>query len=104
MIGHSRTRGHSRGDSIGQYFRENFRGHSRQASRTESIYTIRQTATNNKRRIKFWQKTDDSPPVEREHRKVVPNHLVPSDTKVNNFQTTAINLSETKRDFWDLIC
>ena len=80
--GSGHKRGHSRGDSIGQYFRDNFRGHSRQASRTDSIYTLRQTTPNVMNKIRFWQKAEDAPPVERKCRKVVPNHLVPADTKV----------------------
>ena len=43
----SHKRGHSRGDSLGQFWR----GHSRQASRTDSIYTLRQTTTNYKNKI-----------------------------------------------------
>ena len=71
-------RGHSRGDSLGQFFR----GHSRQASRTDSIYTLRQTTPNVMNKIRFWQKGSDPPQVERKCRKVVPRHLVPSDSRV----------------------
>ena len=80
--GSGHKRGHSRGDSIGQYFRDNFRGHSRQASRTDSIYTLRQNKPNVRDKFRFWQKTEDTPQVERKCRKVVPNHRVPADTKV----------------------
>ena len=82
--GSGHKRGHSRGDSIGQYFRDNFRGHSRQASRTDSIYTLRQNKPNVRDKFRFWQKTEDAPPMERKCRKVVPNHRVPTDTKVNS--------------------
>ena len=50
--------------------------------RTDSIYTLRQTTPNVMNKIRFWQKAEDAPPVERKCRKVVPNHLVPADTKV----------------------
>ena len=75
-------RGHSRGDSLGQFFR----GHSRQASRTDSIYTLRQTTPNVMNKIRFWQRSSDPPQVERKCRKVVPRHLVPSDSKVRTFR------------------
>ena len=65
----------SRSDSLGF----SFRGHSRQASRTDSIYTLRQTTTNYKRKIfHFGRKKVDT--EESKHRTVVPNHIVPSDT------------------------
>ena len=63
-------RGHSRGDSLGQYFRDiaEKRGHTRQASRTDSIYTIRQHQPNVMNKIRFWQKEGDQPQVERKVR------------------------------------
>ena len=74
-------RGHSRGDSLGQYFRDiaEKRGHTRQASRTDSIYTIRQTQPNVSKLDWFRRKKlEDAPPVDRKGRTVVPNHLIPS--------------------------
>jgi len=53
-----------------------WRGHSRQASRSESIYTLRQHKTPMKNKIFFWKRTEtDNPKV----RRVVPNHTVSPD-------------------------
>lgn len=80
-------RGHSRGDSLGQFFR----GHSRQASRTDSIYTLRQTTPNVMNKIRFWQKASDPPQAERKCRTIVPRHLVPSDSRVGIFSLVRTN-------------
>lgn len=52
-----------------------WKGHSRQASRSESIYTLRQHKISMKNKILFWKKseTENNPKV----RVVVPNHTVP---------------------------
>jgi len=95
-------RGHSRGDSLGQFFR----GHSRQASRTDSIYTLRQTTTNYKNKIFWWQNKTDQPPVERKHRVVVPNHLVPinpRDQDHPNNQYLSNRIRTTKYTFLSFI-
>jgi len=95
-------RGHSRGDSLGQFFR----GHSRQASRTDSIYTLRQTTTNYKNKIFWWQTKADQPPVERKHRVVVPNHLVPTNPKDQdhpNSQYLSNRIRTTKYTFLSFI-
>ena len=64
----------SRSDSLAF----SFRGHSRQASRTDSIYTLRQSGPNTKRTIFCFKrkKKDDGEP---KHRTIVPNHIIPSD-------------------------
>ncbi|XP_042867985.1 phospholipid-transporting ATPase VA-like isoform X1 [Penaeus japonicus] len=49
------------------------KGHSRQASRSESIYTIRQHKRTLKQKIMFWKKV----PEESRTRVVVANHVVP---------------------------
>ena len=50
-----------------------FKGHSRQASRTESIYTIREQKRTMLQKIMFWRKPfDDGSP-----RTIVANHVVP---------------------------
>lgn len=48
------------------------KGHTRQASCTDSVYTIRQTKTSLLRRLMFWKKR----PEEGRTRLVVPNHVV----------------------------
>jgi len=98
----SHKRGHSRGDSLGQFFR----GHSRQASRTDSIYTLRQTTTNYKNKIFWWQTKADQPAVERKHRVVVPNHLVPTNPKDQdhpNSQYLSNRIRTTKYTFLSFI-
>ena len=80
----SHKRLHSRSDSLGQNVANFLRGHSRQASRTDSIYTLRQNPTNYKQKIFWWQGAGAKEPevgAERSHRLVVPNHLVPSNPK-----------------------
>jgi phospholipid-translocating ATPase len=50
-----------------------WRGHSRQASRSESIYTIRQHKIPMKHKILFWKRTEvENPKV----RIIVPNHTI----------------------------
>nr|XP_045605910.1 phospholipid-transporting ATPase VA-like [Procambarus clarkii] len=49
------------------------KGHARQASRSESIYTIRQNKRTLLQKILFWKKV----PEESRTRMVVPNHVVP---------------------------
>jgi len=68
----SEKRGQSKTDSLGGFFK----GHSRQASKTDSIYTLRTTSTNYKNKIFFWQNKDGAT-LERKRRTVVPNHTVP---------------------------
>lgn len=69
----------SRSDSLAF----SFRGHSRQASRTDSIYTLRQTTTNTRRKIFCFRKKTllDSEP---KHRTVRPNHCIPADASVQD--------------------
>merc|ERR1719319_247687 len=59
--------------------------HSRQASRTDSIYTLRQTPTNYKQKIFFWQRkkgeSKEEEPSTRKHREITPNHHVPASAK-----------------------
>ena len=55
-----------------------FRGHSRQASRTDSIYTLRNHTTNYKRRVFCFGRKNKAEP-EAKHRTVVPNHCIPAD-------------------------
>lgn len=82
---------HSRSDSLGF----SFRGHSRQASRTESIYTLRPLApisTPYRSKLFFWNRNkkpshtgggggDDDEPEDTvvRNRTVVPNHTIPVD-------------------------
>ena len=56
-----------------------FKGHSRQASRTESIYTIRQTRIPWMNRFLFWRQAK-APELPR-MRTIVPNHVVPPGTR-----------------------
>ncbi|XP_076640988.1 phospholipid-transporting ATPase VD isoform X2 [Halictus rubicundus] len=56
-----------------------FRGHSRQASRSESIYTIRRSAEPPWWR-KLWSRCCGPLPEEPRLRTIVPNHLVPPKT------------------------
>ncbi|XP_015605416.1 probable phospholipid-transporting ATPase VD isoform X2 [Cephus cinctus] len=56
-----------------------FRGHSRQASRSESIYTIRRSAAPPWWR-RAWARCFGSIPEEPRLRTIVPNHLVPPKT------------------------
>ncbi|XP_063979649.1 phospholipid-transporting ATPase VA isoform X1 [Diachasmimorpha longicaudata] len=56
-----------------------FRGHSRQASRSESIYTIRRSAAPPWWR-RAWARCFGSPLEEPKLRTIVPNHLVPPKT------------------------
>ncbi|XP_047370409.1 phospholipid-transporting ATPase VA isoform X1 [Vespa velutina] len=56
-----------------------FRGHSRQASRSESIYTIRRSAAPPLWR-RIWARYFGSLPDEPRLRTIVPNHLVPPRT------------------------
>lgn len=66
----------SRSDSLAF----SFRGHSRQASRTDSIYTLRQTTTNTRRRIFCFNKRQRlNEEAEAKHRTVKPNHCIPAD-------------------------
>ncbi len=68
----------SRSDSLAF----SFRGHSRQASRTDSIYTLRQSGPNTKRKVFSLfgrKKKEGEEEGEPKHRIIVPNHLVPSD-------------------------
>lgn len=68
----SKKRPHSRGDSL-------FRGHSRQASRSESVYTLRQTQQSGSILdcLCFWKRKALE---EARVRVIVPNHTVPPDT------------------------
>lgn len=54
------------------------RGHSRQASRTESIYTLRHHPTSTRNKLFFWRKskTENS-----RIRTIYPNHTVPPNTR-----------------------
>jgi len=54
-----------------------WRGHSRQASRSESIYTLRQQKTSLKNKLFFWRRDETENP---RIRAIVPNHLVPPNT------------------------
>ncbi|KAL0102090.1 hypothetical protein PUN28_018559 [Cardiocondyla obscurior] len=56
-----------------------FRGHSRQASRSESIYTIRRSVAPPWWR-RLWARCFGPPPEEPRLRTIVPNHLVPPKT------------------------
>ncbi len=81
VSGHSRKgsgyhrRQASRSDSLAF----SFRGHSRQASRTDSIYTLRQSGPNYKRKIFCFGRKRKGEDGEPKHRTIVPNHMVPSD-------------------------
>ena len=106
---HGRARRqHSRGDSLGQFWR----GHSRQASRTDSIYTLRQATTNYKERIFWWQRRRGggrggaAQPGERKHRVVVPDHLVPPTARGQdqpNSQYLSNRIRTTKYTFLSFI-
>lgn len=63
------------------------KGHSRQASRTESIYTIRQTRIPWANRFLFWRqaKTPEPPRM----RTIVPNHAVPPGVKAKHHPNRA---------------
>lgn len=55
--------------------------HSRQASRSDSIYTIRRTSVVSPwRRAAFWLLRRQQPTVDNRHLIVTPNHLVPDKT------------------------
>lgn len=55
--------------------------HSRQASRSDSIYTIRRTSVVSPwRRAAFWLLRRQQPAVDNRHITVIPNHLVPDKT------------------------
>lgn len=55
--------------------------HSRQASRSDSIYTIRRTSVVSPwRRAAFWLMRRQQPAVDNRHLIVIPNHLVPEKT------------------------
>ncbi|XP_047023326.1 phospholipid-transporting ATPase VD [Helicoverpa zea] len=55
--------------------------HSRQASRSDSIYTIRRTSVVSPwRRAAFWLLRRQQPAVDNRHLVVTPNHLVPDKT------------------------
>ncbi|XP_033210725.1 probable phospholipid-transporting ATPase VD isoform X2 [Belonocnema kinseyi] len=56
-----------------------FRGHSRQASRSESIYTIRRSEAP-PWWMRLWARCFGSPPEEPRLRTIIPNHLVPPKT------------------------
>ncbi|XP_063530571.1 phospholipid-transporting ATPase VD isoform X3 [Cydia strobilella] len=57
------------------------RAHSRQASRSDSIYTLRRTSVVSPwRRTLFWLMRRQAPQVDARHITVVPNHLVPEKT------------------------
>ncbi|XP_063379949.1 phospholipid-transporting ATPase VB [Cydia fagiglandana] len=57
------------------------RAHSRQASRSDSIYTLRRTSVVSPwRRTLFWLMRRQAPQVDARHIAVVPNHLVPEKT------------------------
>jgi hypothetical protein len=65
-------------NSTGIQKESHWRGHSRQASRSESIYTLRQHKAPMKNKIFFWKRTEsetDNPRV----RRVIPNHTVAPD-------------------------
>ena len=89
-------RHHSRSDSIGQTLSMFRNAHSRQASRTDSIYTLRQTPTNYKQRIFWWQRgkgkdkeEEDLSAAARKHREVVPNHHMPAGAKATDHPNSA---------------
>jgi len=83
--GGKHKRHHSRSDSLGQTLSMFTARHSRQASRTDSIYTLRQTPTNYKQKIFFWQRkkgeSKEEEPSTRKHREITPNHHVPASAK-----------------------
>ncbi|CAH0669384.1 unnamed protein product [Spodoptera exigua] len=61
------------------------RMHSRQASRTDSIYTIRRTSVVSPwRRAAFWVLRRQQPVVDNRHLIVTPNHLVPDKTPLKD--------------------
>lgn len=75
--------GHKESDqATGSQSRTSAKGHSRQASRSESIYTLRQTATpplwRRLMRVLLWRSKPCEP--EERYRIVVPNHTVPPKT------------------------
>ncbi|XP_076273548.1 phospholipid-transporting ATPase VD isoform X2 [Rhynchophorus ferrugineus] len=75
--------GHKDTDSIeGATSRISAKGHSRQASRSESIYTLRRTAPPSLWRRILYILTRRSPKYDQEerYRVVVPNHIVPPKT------------------------
>ena len=91
-----KTRGHAR-NRYPSITGEN-RGHTREASRTESLYTLRQHTVSLLERLRFWKTKDDV--FTHQYRTVVPNHTVPSDTSQhpnraymgNEVQTTKYTL------------
>lgn len=59
--------------------------HSRQASRSDSIYTIRRTSVVSPwRRAAFWLLRRQQPAVDNRHLMVTPNHLVPDKTPLKD--------------------
>lgn len=76
-----REEGYSSGGAaagVGAPKAPSFRGHSRQASRSESIYTIRRSAAPPWWR-RAWARCFGSVPEEPPLRTIVPNHLLPPD-------------------------
>lgn len=65
----------SRTDSVGF-------GHSRQASRSESIYTLRQHVPSLSDRVFFWRRKKDGA-EDSHYRRIVPNHMVPPNIPKN---------------------
>ena len=90
---------HRRHDSLAF----SFRGHSRQASRSDSIYTLRHpkgTWTLKDKLCSFWTRwKNEDLHREREVRNIVPNHTIPSDVpkdKHPNSKFADNNISTTK--------
>ena len=90
---------HRRHDSLAF----SFRGHSRQASRSDSIYTLRHpkgTWTLKDKLCSFWTRwKNEDLHKERQVRTIVPNHTIPSDVprdKHPNCKFANNNISTTK--------
>ncbi|CAF4854088.1 unnamed protein product [Pieris macdunnoughi] len=57
------------------------RGHSRQASRSDSIYTLRRASVVPRwQRAVFWLMRRQQPAIDNRHLIVIPNHLIPDKT------------------------
>ncbi len=76
------------------------KGHSRQASRTESIYTIRQTRVSWLQRCLFWRRP--KPPELPRMRTVVPNHCVPAEVCAFRPLRLPENLLSSLDFFWSM--
>ena len=88
-----------------------FRGHSRQASRTDSVYTIRETKANTETRCPcpgydYIRKKFSSSKKRPTTRTIVPNHIIPADVprdKHPNGKFVKNDVKTTKYTWWNFL-